>query len=84
MFHTTPTKFYPVTPSQALERGLFAFYLVDQISQVFILGGIDCRGVGNRYQSHTLTWFYLVATLNSLILLGITWFVATLVAVILR
>ena len=51
---TTPTKFYPVTPSQALERGLFAFIVVDQFSRVFILGGIDCQGVGNRYHCHTL------------------------------
>lgn len=57
MLVTTPTKLYPVIPSQALFGGLFAFYLVDQISQVFILGGIDCRGVGNRYHCHALIWF---------------------------
>lgn len=55
MLVTTLTKFYPVILSQALKRGLFAFIVVDQFSQVFILGGIDWRGVENRYQGHTLT-----------------------------
>ena len=41
MLVTTLTKLNRVIPSQALSGGLFAFIVVDQISQVFILGGID-------------------------------------------
>ena len=54
MLVTTLTKLYLV--NQALLGGLFVFLVVDQISQVLFLGGIDCHRGGNRYQSHTLIW----------------------------
>ena len=52
MFHTTLTKLNQVIPGPR-ERA-FLFLLVDCFTQVFILGGFDQRGGGNRYQSHLL------------------------------
>ena len=56
MCHTLPTKLNLVILSQALSGGLFAFYKVDQFSQVFNLGGIRRDGGGNRYHGYALTW----------------------------
>ena len=56
MCHTLHTKLNLVILSQALSGGLFAFYKVDQFSQVFNLGGIKRDGGGNRYHGYALTW----------------------------
>ena len=52
MLVTTRTKLNQVIPGPR-ERA-FLFLVVDCFTQVFILGGFDQRGGGNRYQSHLL------------------------------